>query len=196
MLLQFWAVFICTLVFSMNSASSNSDFRFCEVMSLGSGSVVMLVFVPPAESSVSMILFILSTVVCVFISCFTLIDTFLMCLVSTSYFLYVLTFESPDIAQYVVLSQPSKGSLSFESAYVPDAWVLSLPCYDTCIGVLDVWSVFWSLIREKFKKCILGKLLKVISPCRIGGWIKQVIAQERSPFTCILIPESVRHVVI
>lgn len=40
---------------------------------LGSGSVVMLVFVPPAESSVSMILFILSTVVCVFISCFTLI---------------------------------------------------------------------------------------------------------------------------
>lgn len=122
----------------MNSASSNSDFRFCEVTSLGSGSVVMLVFVPPAESSVSMILFILSSVVCVFISCFTLIDTFLMRLVSTSYFLYVLTFESPDIAQYVVLSQPSKGSLSFESAYVPDAWVLSLPCYDTCIGVLDV----------------------------------------------------------
>lgn len=82
-----------------------------------------------------MILFILSTVVCVFISCFTLIDTFLMCLVSTSYFLL-------GIPQYVVLSQPSKGSLSFESTYVPYAWVLSPPCYDTCIGVLDVSSVF------------------------------------------------------
>lgn len=99
---------------------------------LGCGSVVTLVFVPQADSSVSMILFILSTVVCVFISCFTLIDTFLMCLVSTSYFLL-------GIPQYVVLSQPSKGSLSFESTY---AWVLSPPCYDTCIGVLDVSSVF------------------------------------------------------